>query len=132
MKRCLDWRRHPLLAAGLATAGVVVTLEVAGAAAAAALLALAVLAMGRLGWWPALRPAQTVCVEVPPGFDYEHAFDHVFGCCAQGAELVGIHSHGPCLALEYRVRLKRGRSPEGLLEGIRGVVGDRRAVPGGL
>jgi hypothetical protein len=132
MKRSLDWRRHPLLVAGLAAAGAVAALEVAGAvAAAAALLALVVLAVGRLGWWPAPRPTQTVCVEVPLSFDYEHGFDDVFRCCAQRAELVGVHSHGPCLELEHSVRLRRGRSPEGLLQDIRGVVDERRAVPGG-
>ena len=130
MKPSLDWRRHPLLVTGLAAAGAVVALEVAGAAAATAPLALVVLAVGRLGWWPAPRPVQTVCVELPPSFDYEHAFDDVFRCCAQGAELVGVHLHGPCLELEYSVRLRRGRSSEGLLQDIRGVVDERRAIPG--
>lgn len=130
MGRSLDRRRHPLLVVALAAVGAVVVIEVAGAAAAAALLALLVLAMGRPGRWPARRPARTVCVQIPPGFDREHAFDGVFGSCAQAAELVGIPSREAGLELQDNARLQRGRSAEGLAAGMRGVVDEGRAIPG--
>lgn len=122
MKRSLDWRRHPLLVALLGAVGAVVALEVAGAAAACAILALVVVTLARLGRWRTPRPVERVCVRVPAGFPYDHAFDDLFARCAAEANLVGIHAPGSCIDLEYDVRLRRGRSSGQLLDGLRGCI----------
>jgi hypothetical protein len=130
VRRSLDWKRHWLLAAALAAAAGVLVLEVGEAFVAAAVLALALLLMSRLGWLRGRRRAQTVCLRVPPDFEYEHVLDGVFRPYAEEADLVEVHSPGPCIDLQYAVRLRRGRSADGLLDSLEGLVVEARPAPG--
>jgi len=131
MRRSLDWKRHWLLAASAAALTGVLALELGGAVAAAALLAMLLLVMDRFNWLRGTRTARTLSIRVPGDFEYEHAFDHLFGHCTEEADLIGIHCPGSGTDLLYSVRLKRGRSAQGLLRSIEGVIEDRRASPGG-
>lgn len=131
MKRSLDWRRHPLLMTCLAAVAVVAAVEVAGAAAAVAALALVVVGLGRLGRRRVPRPPERVCVRVPAGFEYEHAFDDLFARDTDEFDLVGIHAPGPCIDLEYDLRRKRGRSTEELLGRLQARIELGHAEAGG-
>lgn len=128
MRRSLDWKRHPLLAASAILLSGVLVLKVGGGVAAAVLLALLVLLMDRFGWLQARRPAQEISIRVPEGFEYEQALTPVFRDCTEHADLTDLGRPCPGAGTEllYTVRLRRGESIESLMRGIEEMVNSRR------
>jgi hypothetical protein len=131
MRRSLDWKRHPLLAVAAVALGGLLAWAAGGAVAAAAVLVLMVLLMQRLGWLRAPRPARTLCVRVPPDFEYERVFAGLFRRCTDEADLVDVQPRGPCTDLQYAVRLKKGETAENLRGGLQGLIEEYRSGSGG-
>lgn len=93
------------------------------------IISLALLLMDKFDWYARRETTRILKVQLPAGNEFEHFLDDIFLSFTDSSDLVSVESvrGGALVELVYGLRLKKGASLQGFLDGVRARNGNNKA-----